>query len=136
MPLRQILLAPVQIVNKALSIIEDKVSALEFNYIKRLLYDGLKRDIIFIRGMTVGIKLIGLPKKKLDRLIELLEGGIKNADSGSKILFSEEDLKEIDEVLKGVFTLGTRRRIINVIRNADSVLLRNLINSIKKSVSE
>ena len=132
MPLKQILLAPVQIVSKALSLIEDKVSTLEFNYVKRLLYDGLKRDIIFIRGMTAGIKLIGLPKKKIEKLVKLLEKGIKKADSGSKVLFSEEELKEIDETLKGVFNLGTRRRIINIIRNADPVLLRNLIDSMKK----
>jgi len=132
MPLKQILLAPVQIVSKALSLIEDKVSTLEFNYVKRLLYDGLKRDIIFIRGMTAGVKLIGLPKKKIEKLVKLLEKGIKKADSGSKVLFSEEELKEIDETLKGVFNLGTRRRIINIIRNADPVLLRNLIDSMKK----
>ena len=132
MPLKQILLAPVQIVSKALSLIEDKVSTLEFNYVKRLLYDGLKRDIIFIRGMTAGIKLIGLPKKKIEKLVKLLEKGIKKADSGSKVLFSEEELKEIDETLKGVFNLGTRRRIINIIRNADPVLLRNLIDSMKE----
>jgi hypothetical protein len=132
MPLKQILLAPVQIVNKALSIIEDKVSAIEFNYVKRLLYDGLKRDIIFIRGMTAGIKLVGLPKKKLEKLIKLFEDGIKKADSGSKVLFNDEELKEIDETLKGTFTLGTRKRIINIIKNADSVLLRNLIDSLKK----
>lgn len=126
-------MSPVNIVKRALDIIEEKLSRLEYNYVRRLLYDGLKRDIIFIRGITIGVKLIGMPKTKVNKLIKLLEEGIERENS-NKAAFSESDLKEIDELLKGTFNLATRRRIINVLRSADAILLRNLIDSIKKSV--
>jgi len=122
-----------EIIKSTLSLIAGKLPKVEYNHVKRLLYDGARRDIIFMRGISTGVKLAGMPQKKAQILIEILKGGIDRENNGEKVLFKKEELKKIDELLKGVFNLGTRKRIINTIETSDSVLLNGLIKTLEES---
>lgn len=121
-----------EIIKNALALLKDKLPAIEFNHIKRLLYDGANRDLIFLRGIATGVQFANLPKKKADELIKVLKKGIERENNGMKIVFEKDDLQKIDEILKGSFNLNARRRILITISRADAILLNSLIATLEK----
>jgi len=119
------------IVKSALSLLEGKMPKVEFAHVKRLLHDGARRDLIFIRGMTTGLQLAALPKKKAETLVKLLKAGIEN-EGKKKVLFDKKELDDINALLKGSFNLSARRRMLNTLERSDVVLLNALISTIEK----
>lgn len=129
--LKEVIRSTTEIVKSALSLLEGKMPRVEYGHVRRLLYDGARRDIIFIRGMTTGLQLAALPKKKAETLAKLLKGGIEN-EGKRKVLFDKKELADIDALLKGSFNLSARRRILNTLERSDVVLLNGLISTIEK----
>jgi hypothetical protein len=128
---KEVIRGTMDIVKSALSLLEGKMPKLEYNHIRRLLHDGTQRDLIFIRGMTTGLQLASLPKKKAQTLLDILKVGIAN-DGKKKVLFDKKELDEIDALLKGSFNLSARRRILNMLGRSDGVLLNALVSTIEK----
>jgi hypothetical protein len=134
MPIRivkEVIRSTTEIVRSALSLLEGKMPKVEYAHVKRLLYDGSRRDLIFIHGITTGLQLAALPKKKAETLIQLLKAGIEN-EGKKRVLFDKKELAEIDALLKGSFNLSARRHIINTLERSDVVLLQGLISTLEK----
>lgn len=129
--LKEVIRSTTDIVKSALTLLEGKMPRIEYWHIRRLLYDGVRRDLIFIRGMTTGLQLAALPKKKAEAFVKLLKAGIEN-EGKKKVLFDKKELADIDALLKGTFNLGARKRILNTLERSDVVLLNGLISTIKK----
>ena len=128
---KEVLRGTTEIVRSALSLLEGKMPKHEYTHVKRLLYDGARRDLIFIKGMTTGLQLASLPKKKAESLSVLLKAGIEN-EGKKKVLFDEKELADIDALLKGSFNLNARKHILNTLERSDMVLLNALISTIEK----
>ena len=119
------------IVRSALSLLEGRMPKQEYGHVRRLLYDGARRDLIFIKGMTTGLQLAALPKKKAEMLASLLKAGIEN-EGKKKVLFDNKELADIDALLKGSFNMNARKHILNTLKRSDVVLLNALITTIEK----
>jgi len=101
------------------------------NRVKRLMTDGTTRDLIFMQGVATGIELTKLDKKNIKRIIDILKAGIKREEDGKDEILQKAELDEIDEILKGKFTLNARKRICNTLAKSDSMMLEEFIGMLK-----
>lgn len=107
----------------------------EYNYAKRLIMDGVKRDIIFKEGLTIGLQLSKLPKEDAKKLIDALSIGIERESNGKEVggLFEKNELERIDSLLKNRLVLNARKRIISTIESGDAIFLNELIGALQKT---
>jgi len=99
--------------------------------VKRLMTDGTTRDFVFMQGVATGIELTKLDKKNIKRIIDILKAGIKREEDGKEEILQKGELDEIDEILKGKFTLNARKRICNTLAKSDSMMLEEFIGMLK-----
>ena len=130
---------PVEVFKYKLANLTDSVLNLIKSYapkkvqsrVKRLMTDGTTRDFVFMQGVATGIELTKLDKKNIKRIIDILKAGIKREEDGKEEILQKGELDEIDEILKGKFTLNARKRICNTLAKSDSMMLEEFIGMLK-----
>ncbi|MCX8202312.1 MAG: hypothetical protein N3G74_00685 [Candidatus Micrarchaeota archaeon] len=119
------------IIKSVLTLIKGKLAPAEYTHVKRLMADGIERDIIFVQGLSTGIELAALNADDLKIIIKIFKNA-KNRGKDGKPVFEDKEIRTIDEILENRFPLVARRKMIAVIKRADNLLLDSLIGTLEK----
>jgi len=122
----------IEIVNSSLAILKREIPTNAYNHIERLLKDGTERDVIFLKGISTGVRLAALDKKDIQEIVILLQKGASRDKNGGGLL-QKSELNRIDSILKIKFPLETRRKVLTVLSRADGVLLDGLVEILKRT---
>lgn len=121
------------IVKSVLTLIKGKIEPVEYTHVKRLMADGIERDIVFVQGLSTGIELAALNADDLKVIIKIFKNAKARGKDG-KPVFEEKEIRTIDEILEHRFPLVARRKMIAVIKRADNLLLDSLIGTLEKAI--
>lgn len=123
-----------EIISSVLDLVKGKLTAMEYSHVQRLLKNGAERDVIFVQGIVTGIQLAKMKKEAIQRAAAILKVGIDRAEKGVEVgkLFKKSEIAELEEILKGTFNLGARRRITATLSRADGILLSALVTILQK----
>lgn len=121
------------IVKSVLTLIKGKLTPTEYAHIKRLMADGIERDIVFVQGLTTGIELAALNADDIKVIIKIFNNA-KERGKNEKPIFEEKEIRTIDKILEYRFPLVARRKMIAIIKRADNILIDSLIGTLKKII--
>lgn len=122
------------VVKTVLSLIKGKLTPVEYTHVKRMMADGIERDVVFIQGLSTGIELAAINADDLKIVIKILKDAKEKGTDG-KPVFTKKDIDTIDQILEKKFPLVARRKMIAVIVRADNLLLDSLIGTLEKIVT-
>ncbi len=124
----------ITVLRSALNVLKKEMRSSDFLHLSRLLKDGTERDLIFIKGLGMGVELTALTKEDIKELMKILQKGIAREKIGSKDgLFQKSELKKIDEILQPEFPFKSRKKLIAILSRADGMLLDGLIEVLQKT---
>lgn len=121
------------IIKSVLTLIKGKLTPAEYTHVKRLMADGVERDVIFVQGLSTGIELAALDADDLKVIIKIFKNA-KNRGKDGIPIFEDKEINTIDEILERKFPLVPRRKIISIIKRADNILLDSLIGTLEKAL--
>ncbi|MEM4133628.1 MAG: hypothetical protein QXO35_00175 [Candidatus Micrarchaeia archaeon] len=121
------------ILKSVLTLIKGKITPAEYTHVKRLMADGVERDVVFVQGLSTGIELAALNADDIKIIIKIFKNA-KNRGKDGKPIFEDKEIKTIDEILENRFPLITRRKMIAIIKRADNLLIDSLIGTLEKLV--